>query len=245
MLITYIIIYILTAALFMSTLIKWMTDQCSSIVFYFTLVGCLITVSSMLYMPWNAVILLLTFLIPIIVDYLNYRVSQNMKMADYKTCFRLIKRNSTNAAAHAKLGNLLEKDKKYKEAIDAYKKSLEGDPTQKDIDRKYQYLVELFALKESGQLRCPKCLTIVPIEYGKCWKCDKTFDRKQYLLSMIKKKGLAGIISLTISGALLGATIFFLIATINRIFTTSMSFSLTLTMTVISCVVSYLIYYKK
>jgi tetratricopeptide (TPR) repeat protein len=179
-----------------------------------------------------------------IINHLNNRAINLIKQDDYDTCYRLIKRDATNAAAYAKLGNLLEKDKKYHEAIDAYEKSLIADDRQKDISRSYQALIERFALEESKQIRCPKCLTIVPLEYGKCWKCERIFDNRQYMLTNIKKKGKLGIILLIFSGITLLISIFAFIASMIKIYSTYVTSIVFIIIFIISCIVTFVLYRK-
>jgi tetratricopeptide (TPR) repeat protein len=243
--IAYTITYILTGILFFYTFFKWSTDQYSSLIFYTTLIGCLITLGGFVYFPLNIIVLLFAYFLPLIVNYFNNRALNILRQDEYNTCYRLIKRNPTNAAAFAKLGNLLEGDKKYKDALEAYENSLNADDMQKDIERRYQALVEKLALEESSQVHCPGCYTIVPVEYGKCWKCDRIYDRQKYILSIIKKKGLPGIIALSITGLALFTTIFILIATINRLFTSLFAVSISLTLTLAFSYITYLIFKDK
>ncbi len=245
MLIPYIITFILGAILFVYTLFKWISEQSSSLIFYIILFGCLLSLGGIRYFPYNLIILFILFVLPVVINNLNNRAIKAMRQQDYNTCNRLIKRDPTNAAAFAKLGHLLEYDKKYREAIDAYEKSLAADDKQRDVERRYQALVEKFALEESNQIHCPKCQTIVPVEYGKCWKCETLFDRRQYLLSIIKKKGTIGIVTLIVCGLSFLISIFALIAVVIQISPAVTLLNIFLTITAVSGITAYLIYKKQ
>ncbi len=179
MLNAYTITFLLTGLLFFYTLFKLVVGQYSSLIFFLTIIGCVLTMNGLSLFPLNILILIVLFSIPFVIDFLTKRASDAMHKDDYNTCYKLIRRDPTNAAAYARLGDLLLKDNKYNEALSAYEQSLSADDKQKDIERRYQALVEQLALKESKQIKCSNCNTIVPFEYGKCWKCEKIFNKQQ------------------------------------------------------------------
>ncbi|MHB9131119.1 MAG: tetratricopeptide repeat protein [Armatimonadota bacterium] len=140
--------------------------------------------------PWN----LFLFVIPLVYGLTAFRsrsssnrLLREMRAQDYQRCERVIALDPKNAAAHALLGELLEKDNRITEAMEAYHESLRLDPSQGRIRYRCERLVENQGLKESRQVKCSGCMTIQPRESGICWKCGRVLDAPRALRTRLRR----------------------------------------------------------
>jgi hypothetical protein len=138
---------------------------------------------------WKGLLILLPtvyLLLQIRTGFNSKRMMNALNLEEYTRCRRIIARDPKNAAAHARLGELLESEKKYDEALESYAESLLLDPYQHKVEYLHNKLRERIGLSESKQIKCPGCLTIQPDTRGYCWKCGRLLNAAAALLEYAK-----------------------------------------------------------
>jgi len=108
-----------------------------------------------------------------------------------------IARDPKNAAAYFFLAETYRKQGRWEAAIEQYEKSLEVDPNQKRVEQRLREVSEEKMLRETGQVRCPRCLTISPKETKVCPQCGYAFSVLEDLRAWVRGGDLRPVIKTT------------------------------------------------
>ena len=125
------------------------------------------------------------------------KLDDDMLAKDVVRYQETIARDPKNAAAYYFLAETYRRQGRWEEAVEQYEKSLEVDPKQPQVQHKLHDLLEDQMLKETDQIRCPRCLTITSQETKVCPQCGYAFSVLHDLLGWIRAGELRPVLKTT------------------------------------------------